>query len=103
MDIASPTNPIFFLIHQLTNIIFWIIVISVVTSWLVAFNVINVRHPFMGRVYLFINTLSEYIYRPIRKVIPTNFGGIDISPVVVLILLQLVNYTLFWLNANYGL
>jgi YggT family protein len=102
MDIASPTNPLFYLIFLLTDIVFWIIVISVITSWLVAFNVINVRHPLVGRIYHFINTISEFIYRPIRKVIPTNFGGIDISPVVVLILLQLIRYTLVWLHARYG-
>jgi YggT family protein len=102
MDIASPMNPLFHLVLILTNIIFWIIVVSVILSWLVAFNVVNVRHPFMGRVYAFINTLSEHIYRPIRKVIPTNFGGMDISPVVVLIALQLINYTVFWLHARYG-
>jgi YggT family protein len=103
MDYGSPTNPIFFLIHQITNVIFWIILISVILSWLVAFNVINVRHPLMRRVYEFFHTLTEHMYRPIRKIMPTVFGGVDISPVVVLVILQLINYTLFWLNTRYGL
>jgi YggT family protein len=103
MDYVSPTNPVFFLIHQITNVIFWIIIISVITSWLVAFNVVNVRHPLMRRIYEFINTVTEYLYRPIRKIMPTIFGGIDISPVVILVILQLINYTLFWLHMRYDL
>ena len=102
MDYGNPTNPLFFIIHQLTNIVFWIVVISVIMSWLVAFNVVNVRHPLMRRVYEFITRMSEALYRPIRKVIPTQYGGMDISPVVVLIILQLINYTLYWLHARYG-
>lgn len=96
-------NPFFKLIFILTDIVFWIVVISVITSWLVAFNVINIRHPLMRRFYEFITQVSEALYRPIRKVIPTNFGGIDISPVVVLVLLQLINYTLVWLSVKFGL
>lgn len=96
-------NPVFMLIIWLCNIAFWIVILSVVLSWLVAFNVINIRHPLMARFYELINGLTEKVYTPIRKRIPTVFGGIDISPVIVLILLQVIQYTLYWLHAKYGL
>ena len=96
-------NPIFMLISLLCTLIFWLVIISVVLSWLVAFNVINTRHPLMARFYEAITGLTEKLYAPIRKLIPTVFGGIDISPVIVLILLQLVQYTLVWLSVKFGL
>ena len=96
-------NPIFMLISLICNLIFWIVIISVVLSWLVAFNVINTRNPLMARFYDAINGLTERLYAPIRKVMPTVFGGIDISPVIVLIILQLIQYTLVWLSVKFGL
>ena len=96
-------NPIFYLITIVTDIIFWIVVISVITSWLVAFNVLNTRHPMIRQACDFILGLSERLYRPIRKIMPTVFGGVDISPVIVLVILQLINYSLYWLHAQYGL
>lgn len=96
-------NPFFWLISMVTNLIFWLVIASVVMSWLVAFNVINLRQPLLARLYEGLNSLTERLYAPIRKVIPTVYGGIDISPVIVLIILQLINYTLVWLSVRYGL
>ena len=96
-------NPIFWLISALCNILFWVILISVILSWLVAFNVVNLRNPTMANIYNAINSFTERLYRPIRKVIPTIYGGMDISPVIVLISIQLIQYTLFWLSARYGI
>lgn len=95
-------NPLFYLITIITDIVFWIVIVSVIMSWLVAFNVLNVRHPLIGRAYEFINGLSERLYRPIRKVMPTVFGGVDISPVIILVILQMINYTLFWASSRFG-
>ena len=91
-------NPIFMLINMLCDLIFWLIIVSVILSWLVAFNVLNTRHPLMARIYDALNTLTEKIYTPIRKIIPTVYGGMDISPVIVLIGLQFIKYTLVWLS-----
>lgn len=96
-------NPVFMLISMVCTLVFWLVIISVVLSWLVAFNVINTRHPLMARLYDAITSLTEKLYGPIRKAIPTVFGGIDISPVVILIILQLIQYTLVWLSVKFGL
>jgi YggT family protein len=96
-------NPIFMLISTLCSILFWVIIASVILSWLVAFNVVNLRNPLMARLYNGINTFTEKLYAPIRKVIPTIYGGMDISPVIVLLAIQLIQYTLYWLSAKYGL
>jgi YggT family protein len=93
-------NPVFMLVSTICSLIFWLIIISVILSWLVAFNVVNTRNPLMARIYDALNTLTEKIYAPIRKVIPTVYGGMDISPVIVLILLQFIQYTLVWLSAQ---
>lgn len=96
-------NPIFYLIDMVCSVIFWLVIVSVILSWLVAFNVVNTRNPLMKRICDGVNSLAERLYAPIRKVIPTVFGGMDISPVIVLILLQLVKYTMWWLSVRFGL
>ena len=96
-------NPVFMLISVLCDILFWIIIISVILSWLVAFNVVNTRNPLMSRLYDAINGFTEKLYRPIRAKIPTVYGGMDISPVIVLLALYMIQYTLRWLSMKYGL
>ena len=96
-------NPVFYLITLVTDIIFWLVLISVILSWLAAFKVINLQNPAMRRAYEFFTGVTEHLYRPIRKVIPTVYGGVDIAPVIVLILLQVINHTLVWLTVRYGL
>ena len=70
----------------------WIIIIGAIMSWLVAFNIINPTNQFVYMVIDFIYRITEPALRPIRRVI-TNFGSVDISPIVLilgLIFLQMV-------------
>jgi YggT family protein len=70
--------------------IYWfIIIITAVISWLVAFNVINVRNDFVRTVWDTLNRLTEPVLRPIRERLP-NFGGIDISPIIVLLIIYFI-------------
>ena len=55
-----------------------------IMSWLVSFQVLNIRQPFVAQVWYGLNKLLEPLYAPIRRVLP-NMGGIDLSPIVVLI------------------
>ena len=55
-----------------------------IMSWLVSFQVLNVRQPFVAQIWYGLNRLMEPLYAPIRRVLP-NMGGIDLSPLVVLI------------------
>ena len=69
----------------LLNILWYVIFIQVVLSWLVSFNVINLSNPSVRQIVQAINRVTEPMYRPIRKVLP-DFGGLDFSPLVVLLL-----------------
>ncbi len=73
-----------FLINSVASIIWWLILIYVVMSWLVGFNVINLQNHIVRQIYYGINNLVEPILAPIRRILPTA-GGIDFSPIVLLI------------------
>ena len=65
------------------NLVFWIIIIQAILSWLVAFDVLNIRQPFVWQIWSGLNRMTEPMYRPIRSILP-DMGGIDLSPLVVL-------------------
>jgi len=67
----------------------WAILISVILSWLVHFNVINTRNQFVYMVGNFLHKLTEPVLGPIRRVMP-NLGGIDISPIIVILIITFV-------------
>lgn len=64
----------------------WVIIASVILSWLVAFNVVNLSNRFVYMLRDFLFRATEPAIRPIRRFVP-NLGGIDISPVILLLLL----------------
>tara|TARA_B100002003_G_scaffold208203_1_gene202783 strand:+ start:632 stop:1003 length:372 start_codon:yes stop_codon:yes gene_type:complete len=74
------------LIASLIMLYFWMILIQVVMSWLVAFNVINTQNRFVYMVGDFLHKVTEPALGPIRRILP-NLGGIDLSPVVLILLL----------------
>jgi YggT family protein len=82
-----PMNPFLWLILTAIDVYFWIIVATVVLSWLVAFNVVNRANPYVRQVGIALEQLTEPLLRPIRRVLP-NLGGFDLSPVILLIALQ---------------
>jgi YggT family protein len=73
----------------LLNILWWIIIIQAVMSWLIAFNVINTHNDFVGQLWHVLDRITEPLYRPFRRIMP-DFGGIDLTPMVVLILLIII-------------
>ena len=74
------------LIDKIIDIYTWIVIASAIMSWLVAFGVVNTRNQFIHMVVDFLYRITEPALRPIRRVMP-NLGGIDISPVILLLLL----------------
>jgi YggT family protein len=74
------------LIDKIIEIYTWIVIASAIMSWLVAFGVVNTRNQFIHMVVDFLYRITEPALRPIRRVMP-NLGGIDISPVILLLLL----------------
>ena len=74
------------LFDNLITLYIWILIINAVISWLVAFNVVNTHNRFVNTVGNFLYRVTEPALGPIRRILP-NFGGLDISPVVLLLLL----------------
>jgi len=73
----------------LLNIAAWIIIINVILSLLISFNVINTHNDFVRTVWNGLERLCEPVYRPIRRFMP-DLGGIDFSPMVVLIIIKVI-------------
>ncbi len=80
-------NPVHWLIDEILWLYIWVVILSVILSWLVAFNVINTRNAFVNQVGEFLYRATEPALRPIRSYLP-SLGGIDISPLILLLLLQ---------------
>jgi YggT family protein len=71
----------------------WIIIVQAILSWLVAFNVINTYNDFVRSFVVALDRLTEPLYRPVRRILP-DFGGIDFSPFVVLIIIKCIQIAL---------
>lgn len=71
------------------DIYFWIILISVISSWLIAFEVINTRNPQAANLMRLLNKITEPVFAPLRKFIP-SIGGIDITPIIVIFGIQIL-------------
>ncbi|UDL96054.1 MULTISPECIES: YggT family protein [Lichenihabitans] len=67
----------------------YVIIGVAILSWLLAFDVINFRNDLVRSIWNFLNALTEPLLRPIRNILP-NLGGIDVSPIILLLLLFLV-------------
>lgn len=66
------------------NLYTWILIISAVLSWLLAFNVINYDNNFVRTVWNALNAVTEPLLRPIRRRLP-QMGAIDLSPIILLV------------------
>jgi YggT family protein len=71
-------------ISYLLTLYVYILIAAAVLSWLIAFNVVNTRHGAVAMIAEFLYRITEPVLAPIRRVLP-NLGGIDISPVVVIL------------------
>ena len=72
------------LIDRIIDIYVWVIILSAVLSWLVAFDIINMRNRVVYLVGDALNRITEPVYRPIRRFLP-DMGGLDLSPLIVIL------------------
>lgn len=91
--------PVFSLIDAILQLYIFIIFIMVIMSWLLTFNVINRHNQFVDMVWRTLMGLTEPILRPIRNVMP-NLGGIDISPLVLLLGVFFLREMNWWIAAR---
>ena len=76
------------------GIYWWFIIASAVFSWLYAFNVINSRNQFVATIGNFLYRVTEPALRPIRRIMP-DLGGIDISPIILLLIIFFIRQLLW--------
>ena len=81
---------IFWLIDTVVGIYIFMLIASAILSWLVAFNVINTNNRVVYMVGDFLYRVTEPALRPIRRIMP-DLGGIDISPIILILILQFAN------------
>ena len=84
---------LFDIVDFLLNVLVWIIIVQVILSWLFAFNVLNTSSQGLRAFVDALDRILGPLYRPIRKVLP-DFGGIDFSPLVLLLLIQILRMLL---------
>ena len=84
----------------LLSVLTWIIIGQVILSWLLAFNVLNVSSGGVRAFIVALDRITAPLYRPIRRLLP-DFGGIDFSPLVILILIQVIKKLLAGVLVQY--
>tara|TARA_B110000014_G_scaffold43823_1_gene29012 strand:- start:41 stop:334 length:294 start_codon:yes stop_codon:yes gene_type:complete len=85
---------LFYLLIQILDLYWWIVIINVIISWLIGFNVLNTQNRFVFMIFDFTNRLTNPILNKIRNVLP-NFGTIDASPVVLLLALWFIKSLMY--------
>ena len=86
-------EPIAILIYRVIDIYFYIVIANVIISWLVAFNIINTYNQFDAMILYATRRLTDPLLNPIRRFLP-NLGGVDVSPIVLILLLLFVQDSL---------
>jgi YggT family protein len=95
-------NPIFYLIDRLLAIYIFIVIAAAIYQLLAQFGIINTRQPFVNAIGEFLWRATEPALRPIRSRMP-NLGPIDVSPLVLIVLISVVQYSLGWVSLQFGI
>jgi YggT family protein len=84
---------IFIALIDIVQFLLWIlsiiIIVQAIMSWLIGFNVVNQRNQFVRAVWNALERITEPLYRPVRRIMP-DFGGIDFSPLVLLLAIWII-------------
>lgn len=80
------------------NVIWFVMIVHIIMSWLINFQVLNLRQPLIWQLWNGLNRLLEPIYAPVRRILP-NTGGLDLAPLVVFIAIIILQRALI---NNYG-
>jgi YggT family protein len=82
---------LFYVIDLALQLYIWVLIAAAIFSWLIAFNVVNVRNSAVSTIGDFLYRITEPVLRPIRNMMP-NLGGIDISPIIVILIIIFIRY-----------
>ncbi len=94
-------NPFISLALLLLQLYEYVVIAAVIASWLVVFNVINARNEIVRGILRALDALTEPVFRQVRRIIPP-FGGLDLSPLIVLIALWFLERLIVWGAARTG-
>lgn len=87
-------GPLLQVILVALDLYMWVVIISAILSWLIAFSVVNTSNRFVYAIWDFLHRITEPALRPIRRLMP-SLGGVDISPVILILLLYFLQMVLF--------
>lgn len=74
---------LFQILSAVLDLVWFIVVAHIIMSWLVSFQVLNIRQPFVAQIWNGLQRILEPMYRPIRKILPP-MGGLDLAPMVLI-------------------
>jgi YggT family protein len=77
------------IVQIVLDLYIWLLIASAILSWLIAFNVVNTRNQFVAAIADFLYRITEPVLAPIRRMLP-NLGGLDISPIVLILLIMFI-------------
>ncbi len=95
------TNPFLWLILTVLEFYMYVVILNVIMSWLVSFQIVNTNNRFVYLIGDFLNRITEPALRPIRQYLP-KLGGLDISPLVLIILLVFAQRFVVWGYSQLG-
>ena len=78
------------IVQVLLTVVWWIIIVQAILSWLLAFNVISTNNDMVRTIWEALRRMTEPLYRPIRRILP-DFGALDLSPMVVLLIVYILS------------
>ncbi len=87
-------NSLIILVDQIINLYIWVLIINVIFSWLIAMSIFNTQSRIIIAIYFGTKRLTDPLLNPIRNFLP-NLGGIDISPVVLILILYFIRNLLY--------
>jgi YggT family protein len=86
-------DPLIYVLIIAIGLYYWVVIASVILSWLVTFNVINSRNQFIAGASRFLWQITEPALKPIRRMVPA-FGNFDLSPIILILVLIFVEMVL---------
>lgn len=78
---------VYYIVNALLSLLIWAIILSAILSWLVAFDVINLRNQVVYNIARFLDAVTRPVLRPFQRFIPP-LGGVDITPILALLVIQ---------------
>lgn len=81
-------------LNLILDVVWFVMIVHIILSWLINFQVLNIRQPLVGQIWYTLSSLLEPIYAPVRRILPP-MGGLDLAPLVVFIIIIILRQALY--------